>query len=252
DLSVLEKADRGVHFPGEQVVFSVDVVNGGPSLATASQVVLDLSPELTFLSATPSVGSCAPSKLPIKCSLGDIPGGSAVTVTVTALAKDVGVASAAAKASSTARDPNSSNNSGGATTRVSWRPGTCANVFPGSAKNDVARGTSAGDRLEGFDGNDVMNGLRGADCIAGGAGNDRLSGGDGNDVIDGGPGNDRITGGAGRDRITGGTGNDSIDLVDGSADTVNCGAGRDRVRMDSRDHARSCERITRVRDRRSG
>jgi uncharacterized repeat protein (TIGR01451 family) len=247
DIKVLEKADRSVHYPGEQVVFSVDVVNAGPSLATGAQVLLDVSPELTFVSATPTAGSCAPSKVPVKCSLGDIRGGSAVTVRVAALAKDVGVASAAAMATSTATDPNVSNNSGGTTTRVSWRPGSCANVFPGTARNDVDRGTSAGDRLEGFNGNDVINGLRGADCISGGAGNDRLSGGDGNDVIDGGSGNDRITGGAGRDRITGGTGNDSIDVVDGSADTVNCGPGRDKVRLDSRDRARGCERVIRAR-----
>jgi uncharacterized repeat protein (TIGR01451 family) len=246
DLAVTESSGKASHVPGDEVMFTVTVINRGPSLATGTQLLLDVSPELTFLSATPSAGSCASSKVPVRCSLGDIPNLTGVTVSVTALAKRVGVASAASKASSTAVDPNVANNGGGATVNVQWRAGSCANVFSAGIKNDVLRGTTAGDRLDGLAGNDVISGLLGADCITGGPGDDRLSGGGGNDRIDGGDGNDRITGGAGRDRITGGAGSDSVDVADSSRDTVDCGPGRDTVRIDWRDSARHCERITRV------
>jgi Ca2+-binding RTX toxin-like protein len=57
-------------------------------------------------------------------------------------------------------------------------------------------------------------------------------------------------GGAGRDVIDGGAGRDRIDVVDGGADRVTCGTGRDSVIADSGDRtARDCERMVRVRGR---
>jgi hypothetical protein len=45
--------------------------------------------------------------------------------------------------------------------------------------------------------------------------------------------------------IDGGAGADIIDAVDGRADRVRCGSGRDRVRADKFDRLRGCERVRR-------
>ena len=122
----------------------------------------------------------------------------------------------------------------------------------GGDGNDTMRAGDGNDRLSAGNGNDPrVDGGAGADSVYGGGGNDYVLGGNGNDVLSAGAGNDRISGGAGRDRIsassgrdrvTAGDGNDVIDTRDGSRDIVNCGAGRDTVRRDSRDRLISCER----------
>jgi hypothetical protein len=96
------------------------------------------------------------------------------------------------------------------------------------------RGTAHADRLTGTPHTDLLRGLGGKDLLRGLGGTDRLEGG---------VGADRIVGGPGRDLVIGGDGNDDIDVKDGQVDTVRCGAGRDRVRADRRDHLSGCERV---------
>jgi hypothetical protein len=109
--------------------------------------------------------------------------------------------------------------------------------------NDRARVTGAPATVNGGDGNDVLRGGRSADTLKGGDGadsliagggraRDRLSGGSGEDSIRGSAGANRITGGPGQDVIRAGRGNDRIVDRDSSVDTVRCGAGRDRARLD--------------------
>ena len=121
----------------------------------------------------------------------------------------------------------------------------------GGAGRDELRGDDGRDRLFGDAGNDLLIGGKGNDDLRGGAGADRSGGGDGNDRVDGGAGNDRLDevslGGAGNDRLFGGSGNDRVLSNGATRDRIDCGAGRDSVRMDSRDTQKRCERITRVR-----
>ena len=51
----------------------------------------------------------------------------------------------------------------------------------------------------------------------------------------------------GRNTYSGGSGDDIINAFDGKRQTVNCGPGRDRARLDRFDRARGCERIRRAR-----
>lgn len=129
----------------------------------------------------------------------------------------------------------------------------------GGPGNDALAGEGARDVLAGGSGRDVLLGGVGADRLAGGggpdhllggSGNDRLVGGSGADRLDGGEGNDRLTGGSGRDVLIGGPGRnryfagpgaDRIDARNGVRETVNCGAGRDRVEADPVDRLRGCE-----------
>ena len=115
-------------------------------------------------------------------------------------------------------DPDTANNSGALTLRV-----TRATVAGGRATPLVA-----GRTLTGRAGADVLRGTAGPDVIAGRGGSDR------------------IYGGKGRDRLDGGAGNDAIYARDGVRDVVRCGTGRDRVEADRGDSvARDCESVSR-------
>ncbi|QEC49343.1 calcium-binding protein [Baekduia soli] len=107
-------------------------------------------------------------------------------------------------------------------------------------------GTRGPDVLVGGPGRDRILGRGGADRIRGRAGADILNGGPGNDVVFGDAGNDLIIGGPGQDTLLGGAGNDVIRARDGFADTISCGAGRDRVIADALDVvAGDCEVVRR-------
>ena len=82
--------------------------------------------------------------------------------------------------------------------------------------------------------------------MLGNEGDDFLNGDRGSDTINGGPGNDRIFGGLDPDNVAGDDGDDRINVVDGTVDTVDCGAGIDTVFADVVDViAASCESVRR-------
>jgi hypothetical protein len=103
----------------------------------------------------------------------------------------------------------------------------CEFELVGKRGKDRLVGSSEGDSLKGRGGRDVLRGRGGRDCLAGGTGGDRLNGGTGSDDLDGGPGADVIKA---RDR---------------DRDTVRCGAGDDRAKVDRRDRVRRCENVKR-------
>jgi Ca2+-binding RTX toxin-like protein len=120
---------------------------------------------------------------------------------------------------------------------------------------DCLRGERGHDRLEGGDGNDKLFGGPDWDKLSGGAGNDQLRGDSGADRVAGGSGRDRLLGGSGSDRLAGGggldiqvagSGNDYVDAVDRRREVIDCGSGRDRVRVDRRDRVKHCERVKRI------
>lgn len=118
-------------------------------------------------------------------------------------------------------------------------------TLSGEGGNDDLRTRAAKDCAKGGSGNDSIRGGAGPDLIGGGAGRDDAKGAGGKDEIAGGADNDKITGGGGRDLLNGGDGNDRIQAADFRADTVRCGSGTDKAKVDPRDKvARDCERVT--------
>ena len=96
-------------------------------------------------------------------------------------------------------------------------------------------GTSGNDYVPGGGGDDVLSGLAGHDTLMGGKGDDKITGGAGNDYVDA---------GAGVDNVDSGDGSDTVLVADGETDTVQCGAGNDRVIADSTDKLSGCEAIS--------
>jgi RTX calcium-binding nonapeptide repeat (4 copies) len=82
--------------------------------------------------------------------------------------------------------------------------------------------------------------------LDGGPGNDRLKGSGHTDTLLGGSGNDTLDGGVEQDRLVGGSGNDRLIGRDAFTDTVSCGSGRDRAKLDGLDYfGDRCELVKR-------
>jgi Ca2+-binding RTX toxin-like protein len=134
------------------------------------------------------------------------------------------------------------------------RPGRCQNIVEGDRRTDILTGSSAGDLIIGRQDGDVLFGLGGPDCIRGERGHDIVDAGDGDDLVDGGSGDDELKGGDGDDRLygrrginryNGGGGDDRIYARNGRSEIVECGAGRDTVKVDHDDRLRRCEIVAR-------
>ena len=117
DLSITKTPNAAAVGLNGQITYTITVTNGGAATANGVSVSDTLPGGTTFVSATPSQGSCSGTST-VVCSLGSLSNGSSATVTliVTAPATPASVINTATVSSTTA-DPNSANNS--ATTTVS-------------------------------------------------------------------------------------------------------------------------------------
>lgn len=102
---------------GQLVTYHLTVTNNGPAIATNVVVSDTLPASMTFVSATPSIGSCAGTTT-ISCSLGTLNVGNSQFVDIVVNATATGAISNTATVSATQTDPVASNNSSTATTTV--------------------------------------------------------------------------------------------------------------------------------------
>jgi hypothetical protein len=127
------------------------------------------------------------------------------------------------------------------------RRGACARKVRGTRRTDLLVGSRVGESIYGRAGSDYLSGGAGRDCIWGGPGVDYVSGDEGGDWLSGGRGRDRIEPGRGRDQVAAGRGRDVVFAARGGVDLVNCGPGRDTVRLSRNDLIKNCERVIVVR-----
>ena len=132
----------------------------------------------------------------------------------------------------------------GSTRYIVGTPGD--DVLVGGVGRDVLSGRGGDDCLFGFSGDDRLTGGTGKDLLVGSSGDDRLNGDAGDDKINAGNGNDDITPGLGKDVANGQGGDDTISARDGTRDTIDCGAGRDKVTADRTDAVKNCEFVKRA------
>ena len=91
DMSVALNGQPASVFLSNSPQLTIDLSNNGLSLATNVAVDIDMPNNVTFVSATTSSGSCTNGAGTVNCQLGDVPGLSGRTVTLTTLASAVGV-----------------------------------------------------------------------------------------------------------------------------------------------------------------
>lgn len=125
--------------------------------------------------------------------------------------------------------------------------GGCQPAILGTTGDDELPGGGKGEVMFGLGGNDKIFGRGGHDCLIGGPGADTLKGHGGRDRLTGGTGKDKLYGGPGVNAYDAGPGADYVSAVNRRRETVDCGSGVDRARVDRRDRVRRCEHVTRVR-----
>lgn len=218
DLSLVKKANRSAVQIGHNLVYTLTARNNGPD-PTSGVVVTDTLPSGVSLLSAPG---CVNSSGTVSCHLGRMTDGESKTRKITVRVEEAGTLANTASVEGGGRDPNSANDSDGATTTVT---------------------NPAGCTIFGTPGNDVLNGTPRRDVICGFGGNDRIDGRGGDDVIRGGAGDDILIGGPGNDKLFGEGGNDRLNVRDGvrGNDLAHGGVGVDICVRDQRDRARSCQ-----------
>jgi uncharacterized repeat protein (TIGR01451 family) len=110
DLTLTAQGPAAPVPAGGPVDYRFVVTNTGPSLATGVVFTDTLPAGVTASAAVPTQGACAPAGPALSCSLGSIPAGTAVTITVTATASVPGPIVQAVSVRGAEPDPNLANN----------------------------------------------------------------------------------------------------------------------------------------------
>ena len=115
DLAVTKGGAPDPIIEGDNLTYTLNVTNSGPSGATNVTLTDPLPTGVTFVSATSAQGSCSNASGTVTCNLGSM--ASAAQVAVTIVGRPTGAASLSNTASVTATesDPNPANNSATAT-----------------------------------------------------------------------------------------------------------------------------------------
>jgi uncharacterized repeat protein (TIGR01451 family) len=118
DLSIVKSDAPDPVTAGMPLTYTLTVTNGGPSNATGVQVVDTLPASVTFVSATPSQGTCASAGGTVTCALGNLPATAIASVTIVVTPLAGGSISNTAQVSAVEADPDPADNTAAQSTAV--------------------------------------------------------------------------------------------------------------------------------------
>jgi uncharacterized repeat protein (TIGR01451 family) len=119
DLSVTKTDSADPVSRGSALTYTIVVTNQGLETATDALLTDALPREVRFVSVTATAGSCSQSDGTVTCTLGDIPSGGSVTVTIDVTARRRGTVINTVQVSTSSPDPNSANNTDSEETVIS-------------------------------------------------------------------------------------------------------------------------------------
>ena len=129
DLSITKTDSPDPVTVGQTLTYTITVTNNGPSGATGVTVTDTLPGSVTFVSASPTQGSCTPSSGTVTCNLGSLANGASAIITIQVTPTATGTITNSAIVTGNENDPNTgNNNTGPVTTTVDPPPPTNADV----------------------------------------------------------------------------------------------------------------------------
>lgn len=130
DLALVDKsAAPSPGTVGQRLTYTLVVVNNGPDDAPGVRVQDDIPNSATFVSATPSQGSCSGGD-PVVCDLGTLGAGDVARVQVVVEPREAGTLTNSGSVSSAATDPVADNNGSVIQTTVNPAPAAPAERRP--------------------------------------------------------------------------------------------------------------------------
>jgi uncharacterized repeat protein (TIGR01451 family) len=219
DLSMTKADTADPVTVGDTFAYVLTVKNEGANDAGSVITTDTLPSQVSYVSATPSAGTCQKAGSKVTCDLGQVNATTSATVTITVKASKNGTASDTASLTST-NDTNATNNLDSETTTI--------NKKPAAPKKHKGRPSCAAPTIVGTPGNDVLQGTARADVIVSGTGSDQVFASGGNDLVCTDGGADFVDGGSGKDFVNGGSGPDRLFGNDGG-DTLKGKNGRDKL-----------------------
>jgi uncharacterized repeat protein (TIGR01451 family) len=118
DLALTKTDPPGRAPTGRNMTYTLTMNNNGPDAAHAVTVFDQLPPSVTFVSATPTQGSCEESGGTVTCSLGTIGTGDIGTIDIVVKPTVPGTITNTASVSASTPDPNGNNNADSEDTSV--------------------------------------------------------------------------------------------------------------------------------------
>jgi uncharacterized repeat protein (TIGR01451 family) len=118
DLALIKTDPPGRAPTGRNMTYTLTVNNHGPDAASGVTVVDQLPSSVTFVSATPTQGTCGESNGTVTCNLGAIGSGAMATIDIVVKPTTPGTITNTASVSSSTSDPNEGNNADSENTSV--------------------------------------------------------------------------------------------------------------------------------------
>jgi uncharacterized repeat protein (TIGR01451 family) len=118
DLALTKTDPPGRAPTGRNMTYTLTVNNNGPHAASGVTVVDQLPPSVTFVSATPTQGTCGESSGTVTCNLGTIGMGGTATIDIVVNPTVAGTITNTASVSASTPDPNGNNNADSENTSV--------------------------------------------------------------------------------------------------------------------------------------
>jgi uncharacterized repeat protein (TIGR01451 family) len=110
DLSISKSGPSGRQPTARDMTYMITVTNGGPDPASGVIVTDTLPPSVTFVSATPSQGTCGEDTGVVTCELGTLGNGASATIDIVVRPTQAGLITNTASVAATTGDPVTGNN----------------------------------------------------------------------------------------------------------------------------------------------